>query len=147
MDGLVKVKLARGPNQRAFTIRNTTELELLIEQHAINAMDIDNSSGTQQNHTPTQTRPTHTATVTPHVQAVLTDIAKTQPLNIAHSLAHAKDGTGNLNTSIELLVHEQNQHQQQQNTHTTNTTATPNIQTLTPAQQQPQTPGPQGEQT
>lgn len=26
MDGLVKVKLVKGPNQRAFTIRNTTEL-------------------------------------------------------------------------------------------------------------------------
>lgn len=125
MDGLVKVKFVKGPNQRTFTTRSIIELENLTEQHNHNAMDVETHTDTQNKNSQTNNQTTHTNLVGPHNQVTLNTTAQSQLVDTTHPLTHPNGSEHHLNTSIELLDRERQQ-QQQQNAPTSTPRGTPN---------------------
>lgn len=90
-DGVIKVKLLKGPNQRRYTVRNTTDLEVLVEQQKNIAIDVNTNA---------QDTPQHTSTATVH-----TDTSK-QP---SQSIPNASDESSLMtNIKYQLRCYQRN---------------------------------------
>lgn len=103
-DGLVKVKIVKGPNQRTHTIRHNTQLEILLKEHEQQQRQLDPT----QTHTHSEQMDVETA----HKKQPENDAILDTSIELLSS-EHAQNDTQQAN-GLNLQLPQQHQQQQQQ---------------------------------
>lgn len=146
LDGVVKIKFAKGPNQRAHTIRNVLELEFLVEQFNQQLMEVDLNAQTHgvstQQQALSHSHGEHSLQNAQHTQTGVRTQATTpthQPVNIAQTPQPKDIAPSQHNMSVEMLPKEVNE-QTANHTNTLRKEPTTVIETNTGMQMQQQPP-------